>query len=197
MGEHYMRLVASLVALTVAIGTCQMAAADDGAIRIVDMAKSLAAKWKNDTMALNALSECDQNTWSVTRFSPSAITYDVRRNNSVIYPYIILISGSFFAETNDFSPKANGFISHDVLRGDRTACFKTKEQALSARGRVDFDEFNGAGYGRVEGTLIYRVSSTEYELSDVQPERLRNMLRGSILRPINRQSWSALLGGKL
>ncbi len=192
-----MRLVASVVALAVAIGTCQMAAADDKAVRMIEIAKSLASAWKGDTMKLSALSECDQNTWSIIRLSSSLISFDVRNNNSVIYPYIILISGSFFVETNAFSPNANGVFKDTILFGSKTICFKTKEQAFSAHGRVDFDEFNGSGNGRAEGTLIYRVSATEYELADIQPQRLRNMIGGAILHPANRQSWSVLLGGKL
>ena len=128
--------------------------------KLVTSIKQIASSWRklaeNQTILL---SRCANNTFRALRLSKeTVVNYDVRRTQSIVNPYIGIITLNTIQQDNADSPKANGFLMDYTSQPARVVCFKSIAEAKA-------DTNFTSSFGRNEYVAIYHYKNGQFVLS--------------------------------
>lgn len=98
---------------------------------------------------------CGKGTWMAARIVKAEVSFDVQRTQSVLRPYVGMMSIAAVTASNGHSSKANGL--PDPVQKRRMICFKTQDEARAATADADF-ESTGIP---IQWHLIYEVGASE------------------------------------
>lgn len=141
-----------------------------------------------------AIQDCGKGTFAIEMYKIHSHSIDLRKSDSIIYPYTLLVYIDLTTLTNEASPRANG-IDLKLVLSPGMHCFRSLREAQSAISAPDFSERNGSGRGF--GTLVYQLSASEYKLVNAVPDRFFNLFLSNITKPRNADMWGAVLSGRL
>ena len=115
--------------------------------KIISSAEEIAALWENLlSKKLNILIyNSEMHYWYAHRIVPinKSFNFNIKKTDSIVTPYQLIISFSFNRWHNRLSPEANS----DYIDENRIIGFKTANDALANVGNSDFEE---AEYSYVE-----------------------------------------------
>ncbi len=164
-------------------------AADES--KVVSSAEKVVKRWvellpKNDSKAVCLIRE--KEYWIVRQFRNVEVSYDVKKTDSIISPYILTISIWSSYMDNDQSPSAKGGWTG----------FNSEEEALSHTGFKDFaprsDFYSNIGIFEIYVSYLYREKFWEYKKWNGEEKRFGKSKRFPIspsLTPLQK----AVFGG--
>jgi hypothetical protein len=136
--------------------------------KIISSAEEIAAFWENSlSNKLNiVIYNPEMHYWHVNRIVlvNQSFDFDIKKTDSIVTPYQLIIRLSFNRWHNRLSPNANSDYEYE----NRIRGFKTADDALANTGNSDFDE---AKYSYVEKisrqmTIIYVLKKKAWILED-------------------------------
>ena len=134
-------------------------------------------------------SKCINNTVSLDRLAPTdRVSFDVRKTDSLLNPYIGIVSIDGIVESNDNSPQADGTFAVGPFR--RLICFKTAAEAKNHLSPSDISPVLG-------GTVYHLEAYYHFDGSGVTlaggNQVFENLVLGGISLPSNIGTWADLL----
>lgn len=128
--------------------------------KVITSIKQIASSWQrlaeNQTILL---STCAKNTFKALRLSKeTVVNYDVRRTQSLVNPYMGIITINTNRQDNADSPKANGFLMDYTTQTPHVVCFKSIAEAKA-------DTNFTSSFGRKEYVAIYHYKNGQFVLS--------------------------------
>ena len=137
----YVRFVITVLS-TVMITNLYAWAIDES--KVAASAEKIAKSWeellpkKKDKVAVYSNT---YNYWKVREFDSTSVEFDVQKTDSIVSPYILIVSIGVICCENVRSPNANGYMEKQLSKGGLDGFsmietkvfrgFKTKEEALS------------------------------------------------------------------
>ena len=163
--------------------------------KIVETAQGIAQSW---TKAIKEgrwiIRQCANNTFSIARLvKHSTVSIDVQKTNSLIHPYISIVSIHGSLESNVRSPRANGFLQ-TYEKPAIMMCFKTPQGALAATAGADL---NDSSEGRVLTIVArYELENGEFKLINGN-DVFRAQFGNDIFLDDNRTRWADVISRRL
>lgn len=188
MGKHFSGMVLAC-ALTVASGPAFGASDQDA----VAAGKMIAGLWSKLPQYSYLIHECDEGTFSLTRIRVSDVTFDVRKTNSLISPYSIVIEFDLQSDTNEPKGTSGRLLPSEMLTR-KQICYKSIDEARRFLDDRFFSDVFG-GPARFSHTrIVYSFSDDGYAIGSVIPLEAAAVISSQMRSPRN-AAWGKFLAG--
>ncbi len=175
-----------IVALLILAPTWSMVWSEDET-KLISSAEKVVEAWgKLFSKDVDIVSYVSSEYWKVRRYKlvDGTLGYDIKKTDSLVSPYILIVNFKVLFMDNDSSPNARGVYAQDLKKWYG---FRTAEEALNNTKPIDFatavtDNYVKIHYAYQKGNWILRGGNRFFDFSF--SEHLNNKEHGNYFKDL-------------